>query len=138
MGRQSAHAAANADDAAVPVRLLALALAAIGVYGVLAFGVAQRVREFGIRQAVGASPRAILSLVLRQGLTTTGAGICAGLAASFVATRYLESMLFGIRPHDPVVFLGVAGLFVVVAMLASCVPAARAMRVDPMIALREE
>ena len=117
---------------------LALTLAAIGVYGVLAFGVAQRVREFGIRQAVGASPRAILSLVLRQGLTTTGAGICAGLAAAFVATRYLESMLFGIRPHDPVVFLGVAGLFVVVAMLASCVPAARAMRVDPMIALREE
>jgi predicted permease len=117
--------------------LLALALSAIGIYGVLAFGVAQRAREFGIRQAIGASPRSILSLVLLQGLTTTGVGIGLGFAGSWLVARYLESMLFGIGAHDPGVFLGVAALFIVVAALACYIPAKRAMRVDPMVALRE-
>ena len=116
---------------------LALALSAIGIYGVLAFGVAQRVREFGIRQALGADRTSILSLVLRQGLRTTSAGVVIGLAASVALMRYLQSLLFGVTPHDAVVFGGVTALLVIVALAACYVPARRATRVDPIVALRE-
>jgi putative ABC transport system permease protein len=116
---------------------VALVLSAIGIYGVLAFGVAQRVREFGIRQALGADSGSILTLVLTQGLRTAGAGIVIGVAGSFLLTRYLQSLLFGVGTHDASVFVGVAGLLFLVAVFACYVPARKATRVDPMVALRE-
>jgi putative ABC transport system permease protein len=116
---------------------VALVLSAIGIYGVLAFAVAQRVREFGIRQALGADRASILSLVLRQGLRTTAIGIVIGLAGALALTRYLQSLMFGVSPSDPAVFAGVTALLVAVALLACYVPARRATRVDPMVALRD-
>ena len=116
---------------------VALTLSAIGIYGVLAFGVAQRVREFGIRQALGADRASILSLVLGQGLRTAGVGIALGLGGALVLTRYLQSLLFGVSTHDVTVFGGVAAILFGVALLACYVPARRATRVDPMVALRE-
>jgi predicted permease len=116
---------------------IALILSAIGIYGVLAFAVAQRVREFGIRQALGADGRAILSLVLTQGMRTAGTGIVLGLVGAFVLTKYLQSLLFGVTTRDLTVFAGVTVLLVAVAMLACYVPARRATRIDPMAALRE-
>ena len=116
---------------------VALVLSAIGIYGVLAFGVAQRVREFGIRQALGADRSSILSLVIRQGLKTAGAGTVLGLAASFALARFLQTLLFGVTPHDPLVFAGVAVALFAVAMAACYIPARRATRVEPMVALRD-
>ena len=116
---------------------VALVLSAIGIYGVLAFGVAQRVREFGIRQALGADRRMILSLVLTQGLKTAGVGIVLGLFASIALSRLLQSQLFGVAAHDPVVFAAVTALLFVVALAACYIPARRATRIDPMVALRE-
>ena len=116
---------------------VALVLSAIGVYGVLAFGVAQRVREFGIRQALGADRGSILSLVLRQGLRTAGLGVVIGLGLSAVLTRYLQALLFGVGSHDLAVFGGVTVLLLAVAALACYVPARRATEIDPMVALRE-
>jgi ABC-type antimicrobial peptide transport system permease subunit len=104
---------------------------------VLAFSVVQRVREIGIRQALGADRRAILTLVLGQGLRTAGLGILIGLAGSFLLTRYLQTLLFGIDPHDATVFAGVTVLLIFVAAAACLIPARRAMRIDPMVALRE-
>jgi predicted permease len=116
---------------------VALALAAIGIYGVLAFGVAQRVREFGIRQALGARRSSILSLVLLQGLRAAAAGLVIGVGASVALTRYLQSQLFGVAPRDPAVFGAAALLLLAVALAACYIPARRATRVDPMVALRE-
>ena len=116
---------------------VALAMAAIGIYGVLAFGVAQRIREFGIRQALGADRAMILSLVLRQGLRTTGVGIGLGLAGAVVLTRYLQSLLFGVSARDAGVFAAVTVLLFAVAVLACYIPARRATRVAPMAALRD-
>ena len=116
---------------------VALVLSAIGIYGVLAFGVAQRVREFGIRQALGADRASILTLVLAQGLRTSAIGVVFGLAGSFALTRYLQSLLFGVGAHDVGVFLGVTVLLLSVAAAACYMPARRATRVDPMVALRE-
>jgi putative ABC transport system permease protein len=116
---------------------VALVLSAIGIYGVLAFGVAQRVREFGIRQALGADRRSILSLVLSQGLRTAGVGIVIGIAGSLALTRYMQTLLFGVGQHDVSVFAGVTVLLLAVAIAACYVPARRATRIDPMVALRE-
>jgi predicted permease len=116
---------------------VALVLSAIGIYGVLAFGVAQRVREFGIRQALGADRSSILSLVLRQGLRTAGAGMAIGMAASIALGGYLQSLLFGVTAHDAGVLAGVTGLLFIVAMAACYIPARRATRVEPMVALRD-
>jgi putative ABC transport system permease protein len=116
---------------------VALVLSAIGIYGVLAYGVTQRVREFGIRQALGADQRSILSLVLSQGLLRVGIGLALGLAGAFALSAYLESMLFGVTAHDLPVFAGVTVLLFVVAMVACYIPARRATRIDPMIALRD-
>jgi putative ABC transport system permease protein len=116
---------------------VALVLSAIGIYGVLAFGVAQRVREFGIRQALGADRASILSLVLKQGLRTAGAGMALGLGLSIVLGRFLETLLFGVTAHDTGVFATVMVLLFVVAMMACYIPARRATRVDPMVALRD-
>jgi putative ABC transport system permease protein len=116
---------------------VALILSSIGIYGVLAFGVAQRVREFGIRQALGADAGSILALVLKQGLLTTGAGIVLGLALSWGLARFLQRLLFGVGTHDVSVFAGVTALLILVAVAACYIPARRATRVDPMVALRE-
>jgi len=116
---------------------VALVLSAIGIYGVLSFGVAQRIREIGIRQALGADRASILSLVLAQGLRTTAAGIALGLAGAAVLTRYLESLLFGVAARDALVFAAVTLILFAVAAAACYVPARRATRVDPMVALRD-
>jgi predicted permease len=115
---------------------IALTLSAIGIYGVLAFSVAQRVREFGIRQALGADRQAILSLVLEQGIRTTGIGIALGLAGSAWLTKYLQTLLFGVAALDLTVFAAVTGVLLAVAVLACYLPARRATRIDPMVALR--
>ena len=116
---------------------VALLLSAIGIYGVLSFAVAERTRELAIRQALGADPRSILSLVLGQGLRTTLAGIGLGLAGAAVLTRYLQSLLFGVAPRDAIVFGASAAVLTAVAAIACYVPARRATRVDPMTALRD-
>jgi predicted permease len=116
---------------------VALVLSAIGIYGVLAFGVAQRVREFGIRQALGADRGNILSLVLRQGLLTASIGIVIGLVSSALLTRYLKTLLFGVGSHDLTVFIAVPVLLLAVAAAACYVPARRATTIDPMTALRD-
>jgi putative ABC transport system permease protein len=115
---------------------VALLLSAIGIYGVLAFAVAQRTREIGIRQALGADRRSILSLVLRQGLTTAGIGVGLGLIGSIALTRYLQTLLFGVGAHDIQVYAGVTLMLLVVATAACYVPARRATAVDPNTALR--
>ncbi len=116
---------------------VALVLSAIGIYGVLAFGVAQRVREFGIRQALGADRRSILSLVLGQGLRTAGVGLVLGLGGALLLSRFLQSLLFGVGQHDLVVFAGVTVLLLGVATAACYIPARKATLIDPMVALRE-
>ena len=116
---------------------VALVLSAIGIYGVLAFGVAQRVREFGIRQALGANRRAILTLVLAHGLRTIAIGVTVGLIGSVLLTRFLQTLLFGVGKYDVSVFLAVPALLVVVALAACYIPARRATEIDPMVALRE-
>jgi putative ABC transport system permease protein len=116
---------------------VALLLSAIGIYGVLAFGVAQRVREFGIRQALGADQQSILALVLKQGLGTASIGIVLGLGGAFALSQLMQQMLFGVGARDPIVFAGVTILLFLVGVTACYVPARRATRVDPMVALRE-
>lgn len=117
---------------------LALILAGIGIYGVLAYTTRQRTHEVGIRIALGANPLDVLRLVLRQGLTLAALGLAIGLVASLLLTRALSSQLFGISATDPLTFVAVAGLVLAVAFLACYVPARRAMRTDPIIALRHQ
>jgi putative ABC transport system permease protein len=116
---------------------VALILSAIGIYGVLAFGVAQRVREFGIRQALGADQKSILRLVLSQGMLTTAIGLSIGLVGAFVLTTFMRSLLFGVGSRDMPVFAGVTVVLLIVAIAACYIPAKRATEVDPMIALRD-
>jgi putative ABC transport system permease protein len=117
---------------------LALVMACLGLYGVLAYSVAQRRREIGVRVAIGASPKALLGLVVGEGVRLTSAGLVLGLAGALVVTRYLASLLYGVPPTDPVVFLGVTLILLMVAAAASYVPARQAMRVDPVVVLRDE
>ncbi|HET9386582.1 MAG TPA: FtsX-like permease family protein, partial [Gemmatimonadales bacterium] len=117
---------------------LAILLAAIGQYGLLAFSVGIRTREFGILSALGAAPRAILSGVMREGLAVTAVGIALGLGAAFYASRLLKAMLFGITPLDPATFGVVTMTFAAVGAVACYLPALRATRVDPVVALRAE
>jgi putative ABC transport system permease protein len=117
---------------------VALLLAAMGIYGVISYLVAQRTREMGIRLALGAQRRDLLKLVLGQGLTLTMIGVAAGLALALALTRFLSSMLYGVSAADPITFASIALLFAGVALTASYLPARRAMKVDPITALRHE
>ncbi|HIE94956.1 MAG TPA: FtsX-like permease family protein [Acidobacteria bacterium] len=117
--------------------VVAVVLSAIGIYGVMAFGVAQRVRELGVRQTLGASRGSILALVLSQGLRTVAIGLGLGLLGALLLTRFLQSLLFGVGAYDVGVFVGVTTLLLVVALAACYLPARRATRVDPMTALRD-
>jgi putative ABC transport system permease protein len=117
---------------------LALVLAAIGIYGVIAYSVVQRTREIGIRMALGADRTNVLRLILRQGARIGILGLLIGTAAAYLSTRALSSMLYGVDPHDPLIFAAIAASLIVVVMLASYIPARRATRVDPLIALRYE
>lgn len=118
--------------------ILAVGLASIGLYGVLAYSVSQRTAEFGVRMALGASPREILGLVLRKGLALTMSGLAAGVGASLVLTQYLQSQIFEISATDPAVYGALSLLLAGVAMAAVWLPARQAMRVDPVIAIRQE
>ena len=117
---------------------LAVGLALAGVYGVMSYVVGQRSNEIGLRMALGASQSDVLRLVLRQTLLLAGAGIVIGLAGAAVVTQFLTSMLFGVKTTDPATYAAVVGLLMLTALGASYVPARRAMRVDPMVALRYE
>jgi len=116
---------------------VALFLSAIGIYGVLAYLVTQRTKEIGIRVALGSSAAAVFRLVLREGLLLVGIGLVLGGIGSFLLRRTLESLLFGITASDPIVLLLVSGVLAVVALAACCVPARRATRIDPLVALTE-
>jgi ABC-type antimicrobial peptide transport system permease subunit len=117
---------------------LALALATVGIYGVMAYLVSQGTRELGIRMALGATPPAILRLVIRQGLALALCGVGIGLIAAVAFARLVSGLLFGVRSTDPVTFGAIAILLTAVALLASYIPARRAARIDPMISLRCE
>ncbi|MEO5959597.1 MAG: ABC transporter permease [Opitutaceae bacterium] len=115
-----------------------LLLAALGIYGVLAYSVAQRTREIGIRIALGAAHRQVMGLVMGEGLRMIGLGVALGLVAIYWLMRLLQKQLFGVSPHDPVVLAAVAGVLAIVALIACWLPARRAAKVDPMVALRCE
>jgi ABC-type antimicrobial peptide transport system permease subunit len=115
---------------------LALGLACVGIASVVAFSVAERKREIGIRMAIGAQPRDVLRLVLGQGLRLTLAGVGLGLVAAFGLTRFLRAALFGVTSTDPVTYALVAAFLTLVALIAAWVPARHAARFDPLIALR--
>jgi putative ABC transport system permease protein len=117
---------------------IALLLAAVGIYGVLSYLVARRTHEIGIRLAVGADRSQVLGLVLKQGLMLAGGGIVLGVIAALMLTRLMQSLLYQVRPSDPITFAVVTLVLVAVALIASAVPAYRATRVSPLVALRTE
>jgi ABC-type antimicrobial peptide transport system permease subunit len=118
--------------------LLALLLACVGLYGVMAYNVARRTREIGIRMALGAPRGSILNMVLSETLLTVVTGVVFGLGAAFAATRLISSLLFGLTPNDPATVTWAALLLIGVATLAGYIPARRATKVDPLVALRYE
>jgi putative ABC transport system permease protein len=118
--------------------IVALILAAIGIYGVIAYAVSQRTREIGIRLALGARKRDIFMMVVGHGMILSLIGVAVGGVASLMLTRYLSSLLYGVSSTDPTTFTGVMLLLITVALLACSIPARRATRVDPMNALRHE
>jgi putative ABC transport system permease protein len=117
---------------------MAVLLAAIGLYGVVSCGVSQRTREVGVRVALGARPGDIVQLVMSRGVSLIGAGIGVGLFAALIATRFLDTLVFGVSPIDGPTFGAAAALLLVVALAAHWVPLRRALRIDPAIALRQE
>jgi len=117
---------------------LALALAAVGTYGILAYTVSQRRKEIGIHMALGATRGSVLGMILGQGIRITAAGLVAGTAAALLLTRVLQAQLFNVKPTDPLTMSAVALFITIVAVLACYLPAARASRVDPMVVLRDQ
>ena len=118
--------------------VVALFLAAVGLYGVMAFTVGRRTREMGVRMALGAQPRSVVGLIMRQGLLQLGIGMTAGLLFAAGVANLVKMVLFDVQPRDPMVFGGVALTLIVTGIVANFVPAKRATRVDPLIALRAE
>ncbi|HJX95321.1 MAG TPA: FtsX-like permease family protein, partial [Candidatus Acidoferrum sp.] len=117
---------------------MALALGIIGIYGVISYTVSQRKREIGIRLALGAQSGDVVGMVLRQGAKLALVGVCIGVVAALGLARLMTSLLFGVTAHDPLTFSAVAVLLIFVALSACYIPARRAMKVDPMVALRYE
>jgi len=117
---------------------VALLLAAIGIYGVMAYSFSQRTHEVGIRIALGAQRLDILRMALAEGARLIVIGLASGIVGAAIVTRLFRSMLFGVEPADPITFVSVAGILAVVALFACYIPAQRATRVDPLVALREE
>jgi putative ABC transport system permease protein len=117
---------------------VALVLAAVGIYGVVSGGVTERTREIGVRLALGASRGDILALVVHQGMTLTGIGVGIGLGAAVAASQAITSLLFGVSRLDPITYFGVTALLLGVSVIACWLPARRAARVDPLVALRYE
>jgi putative ABC transport system permease protein len=120
----------------VAFALLALVLAAVGIYGVISYSVTQRTQEIGIRMALGAERATVMRMVIGQAMVLAGAGVVAGMAGAWSLTRLMQKLLFGVEPSDPMTFGTVAAVLGLVAAAAALVPAARATRVDPAIALR--
>ena len=118
--------------------VLALLLASIGLYGVASYSVTQRTREIGVRMALGAQPSSVLGLVLGHGLILVGVGLAFGLVFAYVAAGFARALVVGVNPHDPVTYVATAAVLGTIALLASYIPARRATRIDPLIALRTE
>ena len=118
--------------------LLALTLACIGIYGIMAYVVARRTSEIGIRMAMGAQNRQVLVMILRETILLAGIGIVIGVFAAIGLTRYLENMLYGLRPFDPLTYSAAVLVMLAVVLTAGWLPARRASRLDPMVALRHE
>ena len=116
--------------------LLALVLGAVGIYGIVSYSVTQRTHEIGIRMALGARAGNVLSLIMKNGVTLVFTGIVIGIAAALALTRFLTTLLFGVTPTDSVTFVVVSVVFFVIAIVASLIPAVRATRVDPLVALQ--
>jgi putative ABC transport system permease protein len=117
---------------------MAVVLAAVGIYGVMSYAVSRRTHELGVRMALGATRRAILRLVVGEGMTLAAAGMAVGLVAALGLTRLMTSLLYGVRPADPATLAAVSLLLGGIALLGCCIPAWRAARVDPLVALRYE